>query len=95
MGLNKFAVGLARFIFIFFLVYFVFSLISRYVLPFIMRFFFRRMSDNVRRDYEREMNEKRRRESEGEVTIRYKPGDKKIVTKDDGEYIDYEELDDK
>ena len=67
---------------------------SRYVLPFVMRFFFRRMSDRVKRDYEKKMHEKRRREREGEVTIRYRPDKGKIVSKDKGEYVDYEELDD-
>ena len=87
--------GLIRFAIIFFLVYFLISLFSRYVLPFVLRFFFRRMSDRVRRDYENKMREKNNREREGEVTIRYRPGENKIITKDDGEYIDYEELDDK
>ncbi|MFO7922132.1 MAG: DUF4834 family protein [Bacteroidales bacterium] len=87
--------GLIRFVFIFFLVYFIISLFTRYVLPFVMRYFVNRMSDRVRRDYEKKMREKRRREREGEITIRYRPGSKKIITEDDGEYIDYEELDDK
>ncbi len=86
--------GLIRFAIVFFLVWFVTSLLSRYVFPFIVRFFARRMSDRVRRDYERQMREKRRKEQEGEVTIRYRPGKDKIMTRDDGEYIDYEEIDD-
>lgn len=86
--------GLIRFVFIFFLFYFIISLFSRYVLPFVLRFFFRRMSDGVRRDYEKKMRDKKSREREGEVTIRYKPGEKKIITRDDGEYVDYENVDD-
>lgn len=87
--------GLIRFAIIFFLVYFLISLFTRYVLPFVMRLFFRRMSDRVRKDYERQMREKKRKEREGEVTIRYRPGNNKIITRDDGEYIDYEEMDEK
>ncbi len=87
--------GLIRFAIIFFLTYFIISLFSRYVLPFVLRFFFRRMSDRVRRDYENKMREKNKKDREGEVTIRYRPDNSKIITKDDGEYIDYEELDDK
>jgi hypothetical protein len=54
------------------------------------------MSDRVRGDFDKKMREQKKREREGEVIIRYKPDDNnKIITKDDGEYIDYEELDDK
>lgn len=87
-------VGLIRFALIFFLVYFIISLFTRYILPFVTRFFFNRMSDKVKRDYERQMREKREKEREGEITIRYKPGEKKIITPDEGKYIDFEELDD-
>jgi hypothetical protein len=88
-------VGLIKFAFIFFLFYFLFSLFSRYVLPFVVRFLFRRMSDRVRGDYDKKMRDQRKKEREGEVIIRYKPGEEnKIITKDDGEYVDYEELDD-
>ncbi|MGF1584907.1 MAG: DUF4834 family protein [Bacteroidales bacterium] len=87
--------GLIKFALIFFLFYFLFSLFSRYVLPFVVRFLFRRMSDRVRGDYDKKMRDQRKKEREGEVIIRYKPGEEnKIITKDDGEYVDYEELDD-
>ena len=88
-------VGLIRFAVIFFLAYFLISLFTRYVLPFVMRFLFNRMSAKVRGDYERQMREKRRKEREGEITIRYRPGKDKTFTPTDGEYVDYEELDDK
>ena len=87
--------GLIRLVVIFFLTYFLVSLFTRYVLPFVTRYLFRRMSDKVKRDYEKQMHEKRKKESEGEVVIRYRPGKDKTLTRDDGEYIDYEELDDK
>jgi hypothetical protein len=88
-------VGLIKFALIFFLFYFLFSLFSRYILPFVVRLLFRRMSDRVRGDYDRKMREQKKREREGEVIIRYKPDENnKIITKDDGEYVDYEELDD-
>jgi hypothetical protein len=87
--------GLIKFALVFFLIYFLFSLLSRYVLPFLVRLLARRMSDRVRGDYEKKMYQQRKKEREGEVVIRYKPGKDKIITRDDGEYIDYEELDDK
>ncbi len=94
MALKFIMMGLIRFVIVFFLVYFLISLFTRYVLPFAMRYLFSRMSGRVRKDYEKKMKDRRKKEREGEITIRYKPGDNKIITKDDGEYIDYEELDD-
>jgi hypothetical protein len=52
------------------------------------------MSDRVKRNYDRQMRENRRKEREGEITIRYKPGATKRITPEDGDYVDYEELDD-
>ncbi len=52
------------------------------------------MSNRVRKDYEKQMQEKRRKEREGEITIRYKPGKNKRITPDTGEYVDYEDVDD-
>jgi hypothetical protein len=53
------------------------------------------MSDRVRRDYDKKMHDKQRKEREGEVTIRYRPDKTKIIEKDDGEYVDYEDIDNK
>ncbi len=93
-------IGLIRFAIVFFLVYFLISLFSRYVLPFLARLLFNRMSSRVKMDYEkkmreRKMHEKKKREREGEITIRYKPDATKIITSDNGDYVDYEEVDDK
>jgi hypothetical protein len=87
--------GLFRFAVIFFLVWLITSLFTRYVLPFVVRILFRRMSDRVRRDYDKKMHDKQRKEREGEVTIRYRPDKTKIIEKDDGEYVDYEDIDNK
>jgi hypothetical protein len=83
-----------RLIIIFLLVYFFISLASRYILPGLLRFFFRLMSNRVRREYERNVHEKKKKEREGEVIIRYKGGTRKRITPDDGDYVDYEEVDD-
>jgi hypothetical protein len=91
-GLKITIVGLIRFAIIFFLVYFLISLFTRYVLPFVVRLLFHRMSNRVKRDYERQMREKRKKDREGEITIRYKPGSEKRINPENGEYIDYEEL---
>jgi hypothetical protein len=86
--------ALIKFALVFFLIYFLFSLLSKYVLPFVVRFLVRRMSDRVRGDYEKKMYQQRKKEREGEVVIRYKPEKGKTITREDGEYVDYEELDD-
>ncbi len=39
------------------------------------------------------MNEKQKKKKEGEVNIEYTPKNKKIVSKDSGDYVDFEDLD--
>ena len=53
----------------------------------IIRFF-----SNIFRAF-RQGNPREERQKEGDVTIRKPRGDKKIIDKDEGEYIKYEELD--
>ncbi len=40
-------------------------------------------------------NEKEFRKKEGEINIDYMPKKKKVVDKDSGDYVDYEEVDNK
>ncbi|MCD6597262.1 MAG: DUF4834 family protein, partial [Bacteroidales bacterium] len=39
------------------------------------------------------MNEKQQKKKEGEVNIDYAPKNKKIISKDNGDYVDFEDLD--
>lgn len=83
--------GFVRFLLIAFLIYLVTVLFLRYIFPFILRLFVRRMSDNVRKQYEKE-NQKNSR-NKGDVTIDYAPKTKKKIDKDTGDYVPFEEID--
>ncbi len=83
--------GVIRFIFIFIVAYLAISLITRYVIPVILRLFFRYISNKSRNQYSGGRDRVRRKE--GEVKIDYAPGSDKKIDKDSGEYVDYEEVD--
>lgn len=83
--------GVIRFIFIFIVAYLIISLITRYVIPFILRLFFRYISNKSRNRYYRDKNRESRKE--GEIKVDYTPRPDKKIDKDSGEYVDYEEVD--
>ncbi|MFP4620187.1 MAG: hypothetical protein ACLFM7_02675 [Bacteroidales bacterium] len=75
-------------IFLFFVILvFVGGLISRYLL----KRFFRNVQQNIHNQYSTEQKKKK----EGKVTIEYdkKRGGRKKFSKDQGDYVDYEEMD--
>ena len=77
--------GFIRFILILVLVYFLFKLLFTWVFgPFLRGYYSQGPQQN--KDYG---NSGKR---EGEVTIDFMPKNKKVVNKDKGEYIDYEEI---
>ena len=81
-------ITLIKIFFFFVLLVFVGGMIARYL----MRRFFRKMQDNMRQNTQ----SKSERTKEGKVTIEYdkkKKGRKKYKG-EQGEYVDYEELDD-
>jgi hypothetical protein len=84
--------GFVRFLLIAFLIYLVAVLFLRYVFPFILRLFVRRMSDNVRKQYEKEQQKTEKKK--GDITIDYTPKSKKKIDKDTGDYVPFEEIDD-
>jgi hypothetical protein len=80
--------ALIRFIFIVFIIYLVFKVLSKYVLPFLVR---KSVKNFQEKFYQQNPNV--RRKEEGEVTIQQ---DKKTKEKsgDIGEYVDFEEVKD-
>ncbi len=84
--------GFVRFVVIFIVAYLLISLITRYVIPVILRLFFRYMSNRSRNRHFKNRTKGNRKE--GEVKIDYAPGKSKRIDKDTGEYVDYEEVDD-
>lgn len=75
------AVGLSRILFFLLVFYFVMRIVSRILAA--NRFSSRQSS------YE---NEKRKKDSDGDITIRFSKNGKKKIDKDDGEYVDFEEM---
>jgi uncharacterized protein YpmB len=73
-----------RFIAIFFLVIFLLSLVSRLVI----RYFFKRMGSQFESN-----NGQTQQRPEGEVYVKKTPKKDKIVDKNVGDYVDYEEVD--
>ena len=78
---------LLKIFFFFILLVFVGGFISRYLLG----RFFKKMRDRMNQQYNQKENERTR---EGDVYIDPKPkGNKKHFKEDDGEYVDYEDID--
>jgi len=69
------------------LIYFVGLLLVRYVFPFFLKRFIKKMS----RDFDSRFNSRDNRK-EGEVSFDYRQKEKKKYDRDDGEYVDYEEV---
>ncbi|MFO8020998.1 MAG: DUF4834 family protein [Perlabentimonas sp.] len=79
--------GIFRFLAIFFLI----IVLLGYIFRFLLRFFVRRMQKRYEKGQQQQGRYKRK---EGEVHVTKTPPTEKIVDKDVGEYVDYEEVDD-
>ncbi|MEZ5083092.1 MAG: hypothetical protein R2750_06560 [Bacteroidales bacterium] len=78
---------LLRTILIIIIVYYLFKLFVRYVMPYIARYFIRRTVRNFE-------NQHQSQQSPGEINVEKTPPKKKPLD-DLGEYVDYEEINDK
>lgn len=79
-----------RVIFILILTYYLFKLVGRYLLPWLLK----RFMKNVQNKYSQNAgNTNNQSKKEGEVNIKYSPKDKKNKDEDIGEYVDFEDLD--
>lgn len=74
--------ALVRFLLILFLIYFIVRIFTRYI----FRSYFKKMQGNFE-DQQNQYNKK-----EGDVTINTKSGKGKKIDKDEGDYVDYEEI---
>jgi len=79
---------LLRTIIIILIVYYLFKLVARYVMPWVAKYFINKAAQNFQESYDEPQQKK-----EGEVTIDYKP-EKKTKLDDLGEYVDYKEVKD-
>ena len=75
--------ALVRFLLILLIIYFVLRIFTRYVL--------RSYLNKMKKNFENQQNQYNQKK-EGDVTINTKPSKEKKFDKNDGEYIDYEEV---
>jgi len=85
-----FMVGFIRTLVVILIVYYVFKLFNKYILPLILENKIRQMQEN---NFERNRRQNQTRRNEGDVIINHRAekGAGKHTT-DDGEYVDFEEI---
>lgn len=83
-------VGIIRTLFIFAVIYFAIKLFNRYILPVILESKIKEMQQKMQ---ERQRQYDQAQKKEGDVTIDY--GDRKsnIHNRNEGDYVDFEEVD--
>jgi membrane protein implicated in regulation of membrane protease activity len=79
-------IAFARFLLILFAIFFLVRIITRYAL--------RRYFTNMQNNFQNQQNQYNQKK-EGDVTINTKPKTGKKINKDEGDYVDFEELEDK
>jgi len=85
-------VGLIKFLFWFLLISYLFKMIGRYLLPFVLKQYIRKQQSKFNHGFG---YRKDNVEKEGKVTIKKNPKKPKSDTSDMGEYVDFEEIDEK
>jgi len=89
-------VGVLRTLLIIVLVYYTFRMLIRVALPFILKFFAKRVQKNFENQYKRQQGFQeeniKSEKDEIKVTIPNKPKDQKHDGSKGGEYIDFEEV---
>ncbi|MDX8338080.1 DUF4834 family protein [Draconibacterium sp. IB214405] len=87
--ITLYMVGFVRTLFIIAIIYFGIRFISRYLFP--------KLIDKGMKNMQQKMQEQQRQQQpkrpEGEVTVEGRPGQNKANQKDNGEYVDFEEVD--
>jgi len=84
-------VNFMRTILILIIIYYVFKLIARYVLPFFLKRFIHKMQDKAQQQYGNQQQETN--VNVGETSIDKKPNQEGQSKNSVGEYVDYEEID--
>ncbi len=84
-------VGLIKTIFIILTIYFVVKVVGRIVIPFLLGGFVKKVNNQVRQQQEEALRQKKTKK-DGEVTVNYSPKKEKNFGKDDGDYVDFEEI---
>ena len=84
--------GLIKFLFWFFLISYLFKMIGRFLLPYVLKKYIRKQQSKFNHGFG---YRKDNVEKEGKVTIKKNPKKPKSDTSDMGEYVDFEEIDEK
>jgi len=83
-------VSFIRTLFIIAIVYFAIRLFTKYILPYFVKKGIKNMQEKMHDQYREQQRSERK---EGEVTIEKNQEDKKNSHPDEGEYVDFEEVD--
>lgn len=77
--------ALLRFLLIFFIVSYILYLLGKWWLKWKIKKF--------NKDFNERFSDTNGKRKEGDVHVKYNPGNNKIINDDQGDYIDYEEID--
>ena len=83
-------VGFLRTVFVIAIIYLVIRVFSRYILPMLVE---KGMKDMQQKMSEQQRQNQQSNKREGEVTIEYNNKDKKNHNQNNGDYVDFEEVD--
>jgi hypothetical protein len=83
-------VGVVRTLLFFAVIYFGIKLFNRYILPIILENKIKQMQEKMQ---ERQRQQQQARKEEGEVTIQYDSKKNNIHNRNEGEYVEFEEVD--
>lgn len=83
-------VGLFKTLFFILVIYFIGKVISRFVLPLFLRSYVNKIIDPAKQ--QQQQARKQPKKNEGEVTVDYTPDSHKTFRKDEGDYVDFEEI---
>jgi len=84
-----YAVNFVRTIFVVAVIYLVIRLFSRYILPYLIHKGVKNMQEKMEEQNREQQRQDRR---EGDITVERKPGNRSGKSSDEGEYVDFEEV---
>lgn len=83
--------GLFKVLFIILVIYFVIRFVSRFILPFLLGGYVRNIHRQMQQQQEEALHRKKKN-TDGKVTINYTPKPNKNFGKDEGDYVDFEDI---
>jgi hypothetical protein len=84
--------GFIRFVFIVIIVYYLFKLVARYIMPYLLSLFIKRAQDKMMGNVSSNSGAKSSKK-EGEVSVKSKPQKSAKANKENiGDYVDFEDV---